>query len=199
MLVFQWSCTESLPPREDPAIRFLPSLSATYYLTPRSNGLSVWCWLRNTYDETLQGRLAFDGKVEIIWQTDPSVKKVDRLTPTNLGYARNYNSQTRILTLDPGDSVGITYTWSIMDDSEADLRSRIFELRPDMGCLEGGVPIRWIADTESFWITGSMMLFEGVGFTTLGFTQTSFCLVSDYISPRQCSPTPIWPPCGLAE
>jgi hypothetical protein len=176
---------------------FKASIRAEYVLQPNANGVGVTCVLKNVYDETLQAKAAVTGKVEITWAENLQLKKVGYLTTANLAYARNYNSQTGVLTIDPGDSITVTYHWEITADSEAVLRGQIFTLKPDFSCMFLNIPRRYIADPETFIITGEVRVFQNTATVKVGQTDATFCLVTAYVPVRECPTVSHFPPCGL--
>ena len=179
------SCTESLPPR-DAAVDFLqPHISATYVVIPSTNGVAVSVRFINIFDETLEGRLAIAGKVELIWDRFPEIKKVITLNSTNLTYARKYNGVTGELTLDPGDSVIISSLWSVMADSEAQIRNTIFLFGPDSRC-----GLRRVASSQTFTAKGEARIFRNTAPMLFGETKVTFCLVTNWVDTRLCPPLP---------
>ncbi|MGH2569551.1 MAG: hypothetical protein ACRDGA_14530, partial [Bacteroidota bacterium] len=105
-LVLQIACDEALPPYDVPEKVFEGSVFAGYQiLTPGDNSLKVFVSIKNLFDETLQDRAVLSGSLEIASLRDPRVKKTFSLNTANLLYARSYNSVSRFLTLDTGDSV----------------------------------------------------------------------------------------------
>lgn len=198
VILASFSCNELLPPREDPKNVLAPSIHAGYSLTALSNGVGVTAKFVNIFDETLQGHLSIGGRFDLTWMRFPDVKKIGMLSSSNLAFARNYNGITGELTIDPGDSVTVTYFWWIMADSEAVLRDQIFQLVRDMSCQNGFA--RSVAEPETFIVTGEVRVFRNTAPIQMGQTEVSFCLVTAYVDPiHGCAPLRTAPPCGPAR
>lgn len=178
------SCNESLPPH-DPVEFLQPHIEAEYVVAPATNGVAVSVKFINVFDETLQGRLGISGKIELAWKLFPDVKKVIDLNSTNLSYARNYNGITGELTLAPGDSVIISCLWSVMADSEAQMRNMIFLFEPDSKCGR-----RRVAHSQTFTVTGEARIFRNNAPMSLGQTDVSFCAVTNWVGTNFCPPLP---------
>ena len=186
------SCNESLPPRDDPREILQPDIKALYVVTPATNGVAVSATFTNIFDETLEGRLAISGKVELQWDRFPDVKKVITLNSANLTYARKYNGITGELTLDPGDSVIISCLWSVMADSEAHMRNMIFLFGSDSRCN-----LRRVASSQTFTARGEARIFRNTAPLFLGETKVTFCLLTNFVDFRLCPPLPacdLYPP-----
>ncbi len=205
LLVLQGSCTEPLPPREDPAQLLAGEARAEYVLTDVVNGFVVNLWARNIYDETLDARAVISGKVEIAWARDPNIKKVGTLTAANIGFVRHYNSLTGQLTLDPGDSISLFYVWKIMDSTENALRRLIFGLVGDPHCYRDPPPgcdtcqriyLRNIAPEETFIVSSEAVFYQNTAPVKFGPILFTFCLASIKIDDRICTPSRKYPPCG---
>jgi len=184
------SCTESLPPRVDSPELLKAHIKAAYNLSPSFNGVSVSVTFINIFDETLEERLGIFGNVELMWDRIPQVKKVITLNSNNLSYAKNYNRITGELAIDPGDSVVISARWSVMADSEAQIRNQIFLFTFDRTCLYG----RRIASSQTFTARGDARLFLNTVPISFGETKLTFCLVTNWIAPNSCPPPPACDP-----
>lgn len=194
-------CDESLPPHSDPNKVFQLTLKAEYVLLPAANDVVISMKFVNIFDETLVGRQGISGRVELTWERFSYVKKVINLNSTNLNFARNYNNLTGELIVAPGDSVILSCAWHVMADSEKVLRNQIFLLNPDNTCAEpGGYPARrFLAEPETFLITGDVRVFRDTAPLNLGSNEFTFCLVSAWIPVGSIYPKCLPPvtPCSI--
>jgi hypothetical protein len=148
------ACNEDLPGYNDPADVFDAHMDAAYVITRTDNSVRVYILVTNDYDETLQGRAAFGGQIAVVWTRDPSRRKTVTLTPAHLIYARSYNPNSQVLTLDPGDSIRLGFVWNLIDDDGVDLR-QFFTYRQDPLC-----PARFISEPEFFRLSGEVKVFD---------------------------------------
>lgn len=110
-------CDESLPPRGNPSELFSARISGHYIYSQKANGIGITVSIVNAFDETFQETALLDGYVQFVWQRNPSLRKTVSMQGLQLTYARNFNHQTGILTIDPGDSVTFFYFWDLNSDS----------------------------------------------------------------------------------
>ncbi len=198
------SCDELLPSRQDPAVVFEAELYDARYillagLLPQ-NYIQVHYRFRNVYDETLQGTTQFKGKIELIIKRDPAVRKIDSLNAANLVLAQSYNSQTHVLTIDPGSYAYFEYRWDPRNPADSSLRYQMFRYAVDSTCRFAIVDTatrettwvypRSIAERETFLLQGEVKVFDQTAPVRFGPVELSFCHVMAAIDTSTC-PLPI--------
>lgn len=169
------SCKEPLPSYKDPTEVFSGMVRPTYLLSPTQNHLGVQLVIVNDYDETFEGRTLFEGSIEIALSRKPEVKKTFFLSASNLVQGK-YNAGSRVLTLDPGDSVRVGVVWNYVDDRGVDLRQEEFVYRTDPACT-----LRRIAQEETFAISGKLKLYDRTEEIRFGPVTFTMCHVSAWI------------------
>ena len=128
------SCNESLPPYEDPSGYLQGSLLETYVLAHQNNYMGVHVRITNVFDEALDGPVQFQGQVQIRSVKDPSIVKTVSFSALNLTKAKHYDAASSRLTIDPGDTVQLSYSWDFIDDNGRDLRTSFFRFFADTTC-----------------------------------------------------------------
>jgi hypothetical protein len=181
LLVFSFSCDESLPPRQDPSNLFRVYLQQFYIYTQFENDVTVNLVAINDFDETLSERVGIDGSIVITSDRDSSVHKTFQLSLTNLIHG-NYNPVKGVLTIDPGDSVILQVKWDFTDDSGGSLMSDFFRYSVDRTCQQ-----RDVAEQEGFRIVGKTKLYSRLGYaqSQLPFMITQY---DRFIGPHDCLP-----------
>lgn len=174
------SCKERLPTYEDPAQVFSGLMRPAYRYSGTQNLLGVQLVVVNEYDETFEGRTLFEGSIEIVLSRKPDLKKTFFLSSSNLIQGK-YNAGSRVLTLDPGDSVRVGVTWNFVDDRGVDLRQEEFSYRTDQTCFQ-----RRIAAEETFTIRGTLKLYDRTDEIKFGPITFTMCHVNVWVEPRFC-------------
>jgi hypothetical protein len=191
-LAISMSCDESLPPYQNPSNVLEGNAKAEYVLSYAENSMHVSFTVKNVYEETFQDQAPLNGTLVMTSKRDSTVQKTFHLTPDNITYAANYSKETRILTLDPGDSVVLSSTWNFIDDAGEDLRLRFFRYAPDTSCSG-----RYIAPDETFVLQGSMKVYDKLADVKGGPIEYTFCHVNVWVGPHECTPIHTEPPCGV--
>lgn len=180
-LVSVCACSEHLPEYADPRDLLSGSLSVQYVMAEH-NEILVTVMVRNLYDETLQDTAVFAGTCEIVLKRDPSRRKTLALSSANLQWG-DYNSATRILTLDPGETVILAARWDFVCDDSTDLRTSVFRYIEDPTC-----PLRHIALTEELDVTLSVTVFKQTPALEVGPVSLSFCHIDTAVPLQLCRP-----------
>ena len=178
-LVAVCACTEHLPQYVDPQDLLSGTLSVQYVMAER-NEIVVTVMVRNLYDETLQDTAVFAGTCDIVLKRDPSRRKTLSLSSANLQWG-DYNSTTRILTLDPGENVIVAARWDFVCDDSTDLRTSVFRYIDDPTC-----PFRHIALTEQLDVTLSLTIFKQTPAIELEPVVLSFCHIDAAVPLQLC-------------
>ncbi len=154
-------CDEPLPPYTEPE-KILDGALTGLYIYPGlpnrpENKLAVYFTFTNEYEETLQDTVHFQGSIEIRSARIPAVKKTFQIGASNLHTgAERYDPITRILTIDPGESVSFTVSWDfISDDNGVDARQVIFDFYTDPNC-----ETHCRAAREDLAISGELFVFD---------------------------------------
>ncbi len=181
LLGFSLSCKEPLPAYQDPTQVFSGILRPVYRYSGTQNSLNAQLVVVNDYDETFEGRTLFEGTIEIVLARKPDLKKTFFLSSSNLIQGK-YNPGSRILTLDPGDSVRVGVAWNFVDDRGVDLRQQEFSYQTDQTCS-----LRKIAAEETFTITGRLKLYDRTDEIKFGPVVFTMCHVNVWVDPRFCT------------
>ena len=177
------SCQENLPPYVDPnALGVEPDVK--YVFTNSDNSLWVEFVVTNHFDETLQAKPVIQGTGRITWKKDPT--RYRSFTLTELDVTSGYNPATGVLTIDPGKTIRLRYTWNFVDDSASDLTAR-FVYYADPTC-NGPTFYRRIAYRETFVVTGSLRVFEKIPAIVVVPAEFSMCYVTNFVLPNYCIP-----------
>ncbi len=180
------ACEGEIPARLDPSDVFESKVQAFYNLSIIQNDLRVLFTARNKFDETLQAVADFSGTLELAMARNMSIRKTFTLSATQLVYARSYNAGTRVLTIDPGDSVVFGVNWNFISDAGLDLRLGHFIYTPDTSCLASFN--RRLASPEIIIIDGHLKIFDKVNVTKGGLAQFLLCHVNVFVLPNFCTP-----------
>lgn len=179
------SCDENLPAYRDPSDLMEGKIEGQYVLTISDNSVKVYLTIRNVFDETLEGQALIDGTLEIESSRDPQIRKSAQLRPSNLINARGYNGNSGVLTIDPGDSIRLGYSWNLVADNGTNLRSQFFRYTPDPTCR---VPDRQIANEETFILRGELKVFDRIPVVRCSPAAFTFCYVNIWVNPKDCPP-----------
>jgi len=191
IMILTGSCNESLPPYENPSNYLQGSILETYVLAHQNNYMGVHVRIANVFDETLDGEVHLDGQLRIRSVTDPSIVKTVSLTALNLTRAKHYDAASSRLTIDPGDTVQLSYAWDFIDDNGRDLRTSFFRFFADTTC-----PYRCLAYTEDFRLSGQVTVFSGRPSVQLKESTFSLCYVNFHVNPAYCPPILFGAPCN---
>jgi hypothetical protein len=157
------SCNESLPSYEEPKSLFAGTLTPEFRYR---SGLWVHIDVRNTFDETLQGRERLTGTLEIVLMRDQQYRKTVALNSdfivASAGVTRSYDQ----VTVNWGDTLKLLYKWDFYDDNGNFLPVDVFHVHG-----EPGFPDILVADPELFLIRGSFQVFDKRGQLTFQSTQ----------------------------
>jgi len=175
------ACSEHLPEYADPHDLLSGSLAVQYVMAER-NEIVVSVMVRNLYDETLQDTAVFSGTCDITFRRDPSKHKTLAITSANLQWG-DYNSTTRILTLDPGETMIMAARWDFVCDDSTDLRTSAFRYIVDPTCR-----FRHVALSEELDVTLSVTVFKQTAPLELGPMSVSFCHIDTAVPLQLCAP-----------
>ncbi|HEY4612968.1 MAG TPA: hypothetical protein VII11_08310 [Bacteroidota bacterium] len=195
LMMVKGPCDESLPPYTEPEEFLGGRISGVYALSASSNALFVFLTVVNEFDETLQDRVLFRGSIEIASARNPSIRKTIDLNAANLSFSlssfNEYDRNSRLLTIDPGDSLVFVAAWDFTsDDNGVDLRRDLFVFFQDATC-----PGRCLARQEDFVLSGEITIFNERA-PVLGKTLFPVCFVSGFSPPNACPPIITSPPCA---
>jgi hypothetical protein len=181
--IFLIACKESLPTRNDPTNLFYGYLDVKYSLLWNENALRIGINVSNIYDETIQARASLQGTVDVTLISNTLYNKTIKFTDNNLVSTKKYNSATKELTLDPGDSITFVYTWNFVDNNNVDLTADVFRYYRDPDCT-----LRYIAYSESFAVSGTFQIIENLEIVKLKPKVFNLCYVTNYVLPKYCGP-----------
>ena len=188
------TCEEALPPFEDPSNPIRAGVLRTrYVLVVDDNSMEIMLTIRHQYDETLEGVTNLDGSVTITSARLPSIHKTINFNYTSLTAAQRYDSSTKTLRFDPGDTLIFRMRWDFVDDAGDSLRNTFFRYNADPNCK-----YRCIAEEEILLLTANLRLFDNVPSAAYGPEQVSFCYVTDWVDGRVCTPINTAFPCSYS-
>jgi hypothetical protein len=149
----------------------------------------------NTFDETFQARLSLEGNLDIQWERYPELKTSIPIQQFTLIYAHNYDSQTKILTIDPGDSLTLFYFWNFRTDDLVFVPDG-FTYETETSCRIGGAYLQVQREKETFILTGRVKMFDKLGFFIVDQSRFDIChYAKDFVSARDCANTLAGRPC----
>lgn len=175
------SCDETLPPRENIAKAFESSLRADYFVSQSENAIKIVITVKNVFDESFQDQAVLKGTMEITLDRMPEIKKTMRLSSADLISAPGYDRTAGILTLDPGKSFTMGFSWDLKSDSSISLPDSVFHYYVDLGCVG-----RLIAYEESITIRGDLMIYKQAPLEVLHPIRFRFCYVNRWVRPGAC-------------
>lgn len=181
VILINLSCKEPLPPYEDPRNVFEGSLDPEYVYAFNDNSLKIRFAIKNKFDETLQARAVLTGSLQISLRRNPDFKRTFFLSASNLVQATNYNPNSRILTINPGDSIRFGVSWNFLDDNGRDLRQEVFRYVPDPMCI-----LRRIAAREIYVLRAEVKIFDRTEDVSVGSVAFAMCHINAWIDPKQC-------------
>lgn len=182
LTVFSLSCKEPLPPHEDPRNVFDGTIDAEYVYAPDDNSLKIRFAIKNKFDETLQGKASLTGSIQISLRRIPDRKRTFSLSSANLIQARNYNPNSRELTIDPGDSIRLAVSWNFVDDKGIDLRQGVFQYVIDPTCPT----YRRIALREILIVKANLTVFDRTEDVNVGPVIVPICHINAWVDTRIC-------------
>jgi hypothetical protein len=173
-------CDETLPQRVEPAKVFTASARGMYIYRITANGAGVVLKIVNTYDETLQEKLSLDGSVDIQWNRSPDYWASIPIKNFTLTYSGVYDSQTGIVTLDPGDSLTFFYLWNFTTNNGVFIPG-MFEYIIDETCPIGGDVLLKVSNrTEMFNISGRVKIMDKTGYTLINPSSFNICHYANF-------------------
>ncbi|MBM4168349.1 MAG: hypothetical protein FJ215_04245 [Ignavibacteria bacterium] len=173
-------CSELLPEYRDPRDVFKGIAGGRYVLSRTENSVRIDLIVVNTFDETLEARGILEGVGTIAPKRDVGFTKTFRITPANWARGK-YNPLNGRLTMNPGDTLVLAYTWDYRDDLGRDLRESFFRYTTDPACT-----LRRISDMEIFALRFRLKVFEKVAEVESEASEYEFCHVSAFIDPKAC-------------
>ena len=183
-------CNESIPGYEAPDHVLESAVSATYIVSPSSNYLKIVVTVKNVFDETLSDSASIHGMLEILLSRRPEIRKTVTLSDTGMPSTPAYDRRTKVLTLDPGQSFDLVYSWNFVDDMALSLSDSVFRKFADTTC--GGIE-RFIALPEQFTLQGNVVVYQKTSGTSFGPAYFKMCYVEGFFPLRECPPLP---PCN---
>lgn len=185
------SCEEFLPVRNDPSEIFTGFLETSYRYTSKGNGIVFTGNLINNFDESLSDVAKIDGTLEIEWiapiENIGSInpKRTVRLTAEHIS-APGYDRYTKILTINPRDTVKINFFWDFKFDDSTDIRNvRYFQEQAKiLDCsVIGGKIIdtpRVVYKSQPFKVKCTMKFFDKLAVLSIPETILYSCSINYY-------------------
>lgn len=180
-LVSLSGCKEELPTYQDPQDVLQGLLVGDYTITRTENAMKAYFSIKNMYDETLEARSILTGRMVLTWDKDPTFRRTIDLNDVYVIYAKSYNSTTRVLRLDPGDSIRLGFSWTFLSDDGRDLRQLVFMIS-DPTCLVRNISQEDVQMHVEAW----MDIFERTQTVSPKKIIYRFQLVREFVDPRAC-------------
>ncbi len=166
------SCNETLPLRDDMSSLVTVKVRSAYSTKSHSSAagtIRALVTVINNTDETLDDIAAMTGTMEITWIPPKEEERIFNRTRTfklssnDIFYAKNFNRQTKRLTLDPGDSVVVFVDWNLKTDDSTYILY-YFPSQNDPQCFvfnnSGGAGNRRISTGQNFLVKTNVKLFD---------------------------------------
>ena len=184
VMMYRFSCSEELPPRNDPSDLFVAGTDITYNYSIFENSMRVELNVTNLYDETLEDTATLAGSLTIQLVRNRSYSKKINFTAANAQFI-HYDAGTRVLRIDPKERIVFQQTWDFVDDQGRDLRTEVFRYVKDTTCP---LQTRKIALPEFFVVQGTFKVFGRVTEVEIKPASFEFCHVNIWVLPRDCPP-----------
>ena len=176
-----FSCHESLPTRTDPSKVFDGSVGMRYEYDRFRNRLRFNVTVMNVFDETLADTVGgFQGTLTLWIARDPDHRKTITITPRDIELSPRVDPVRRTLTLDPGDSMAMEFTWDLVADGGYDLRDSLLSYGLDPTCA-----YRMVADREFAMAQLDLVVFEQIQSVSVRGS-TSFCYYTVWVETAVC-------------
>ena len=175
-----WSCHESLPTRTDPSKVFEGTIQMRYEYDRFRNRLKFDVSVLNVFDETLADTVGgFKGTLTLWIARDPDHRKTITIGPADIQFTL-VDPLLQTLTLDPGDSVSMEFTWDLVADGGYDLRDSLLAYGLDPTC-----EYRLVAEREFAMAQLDLVVFEQI--QSVGTrSSTSFCFYNNWVETAVC-------------
>lgn len=175
------SCHESLPTRTDPSKVFEGNIRMRYEYDRFRNRLKFDVFVVNVFDETLLDTVGgFRGTLTLWIARDPDHPKTITIGPRDIELSPRFDPVRGTLTMNPGDSLSMVFTWDLVADGGFDLRDSLLVFGLDPTC-----DFRIVADRESAMAHLDLVVFEQI--QSVGArSSTSFCFYDRWIETKVC-------------
>ncbi len=187
------ACEGELPEYLDPRDVFTAEINGLYVLSASDNSLKIFLTAKNRFDETFEAEAVLQGNIRVTLASDPSIQKTFSLSASELISARGYNPQTRVLRIDPGDSVRFSVSWDFVADNGTDLLQDVFRYVPDSTCLAEDHPTclsgdRRIARAQDFSLEGEVVIYRKINSVQTRVRTFTLCHVNKWVPSNCCGP-----------
>ena len=121
-MIFTAGCRENLPVKEDISRQVTVYVRSQYETVSHSRfagSVRLYVTVVNRTEETLDDIAPISGRFEIKWQVPKDdaprfdITRTILISPGNIFYAKQFNTQTKRLTIDPNDSVVLSVVWDL--------------------------------------------------------------------------------------
>jgi hypothetical protein len=178
LVLTQVHCEERLPAYIEPQQTMRAVVDPHFFYGPRISDTMVVIFVNvvNVFDETFQAEIAPLGSVEIELAKDITFRKQIVFDVASL-YDANYDPLTRVLTINPHETVRFRVTWNLIDENDRDLRKFIFHYKPDTFCASRA---RKFAARETFVLNAQVKLFDKTGVSVAAPLLWTMCHVTGW-------------------
>lgn len=217
--VFCTSCNENIPLREDLSNLITVKVTSTYFTKSRSNfigSIRTFIIVTNNTDETIDDIATMAGSMEIVWEPPKEEERrfnrtrSFKLGTNNIFYAKNFNLQTKRLTLGPQDSVVLFVDWNLKTNDSTFIPN-YFNYVNDPKCFVSqpsipyGVPRR-ISTRQKFMVKADVKMFDRLSVLYIQQINLSHCFmfphngeVNELLHLPPCADFTITDPCTVIE
>lgn len=193
-LLLAGSCKEPLPNYTDPSDYFEGKLTGAFVLTSAINSVNLHLVITNNFDETFSARARMEGSIEITSVKNPDYRKTFFINADHIYRVKNYVPSSKLLTMDPKDSIDFAVEWNFIDDKNRDVREHLFTYRSDPTCQ-----LRRIAYQEFFIVKATMKLYDRAAEIVPRQLTYSLCHVNVWVNTKTCPPVDEQYACRLIQ
>lgn len=191
--IFFFGCYEDLPLRSDPTNIFSGQLTNVYRYKPGQNGIYIIASIANNFDETISGKVIFNGTLQIEWVIpidrvgNITTSRTVKLTTLNMDiiHAKNYNTAKNELTFEPHDTIKIGYLWDFKFDDGTDARTvqAFWEGQKNIGCgnyVGLNETPRMVYPSHEFKVNCKLQVFDKLSFMYFPEVNINTCTINFY-------------------
>ncbi len=185
LLLFTFSCDESLPPRDNPNDVFDGSVRVVYVHDWNENGLRFYAEVINTFDETIEDTAILRGQLFVSLPRAANTSRTLAFTVDSLISYRMYDRLSNQFRIDPGDTMRFMLRWDFIDDRGRYIPDYEFAYYPDETCA-----LRELAYEEFIVVSGRLAISRRLGELALAETVFPLCFKRPWFPAHVCSKAP---------
>lgn len=171
---YMMGCRENLPIKEDISDLITVKLRSQYETVSHSRtagSVRLFVTIVNKTEETLDDTAPISGRFEVVWQVSKDNAPTFDITRTlpmstgNIFYAKNFNTQTQRLSIDPNDSLVLSVVWNLRTNDSTYLLPLFPWAEDQTEChvsmpLESSPVLRRITTPQWFTVKAHVKIFD---------------------------------------